>query len=97
MTRLQYTRAAVGLFRLLHFSFTKSAAPKAPRFARAFHRAFASNMASQLDISGIFPPIVTPFKDNEDIDYEKLKLNLSKWNKFSFAGEILLFVFIKEQ
>lgn len=89
MTRLQCTRAAVGLSRLLHFSFTKSTAPKTQKFARAFHLAVAKNMASQLDISGIFPPIVTPFKDNEDIDYEKLKTNLAKWNKFSFAGYVV--------
>ena len=50
-----------------------------------------SKAKAQLDISGIFPPITTPFNDKEDIDYEKLRSNLSRWNKMPFAGKIGVF------
>ncbi len=42
-----------------------------------------------LDLSGIYPPIPTPFQENEDVDYEKLKVNLDKWNKIPFAGKMI--------
>ncbi|XP_014667509.1 PREDICTED: 4-hydroxy-2-oxoglutarate aldolase, mitochondrial-like [Priapulus caudatus] len=44
----------------------------------------------QLDLSGIFPPIVTPFKKNEDLHLVKLKENLQKWNKINFKGYVVL-------
>ena len=47
---------------------------------------FASKGSSSLDLSGIFPPIVTPFEDNEEISYEKLTENFSKWNDIPFRG-----------
>ena len=39
-----------------------------------------------MDISGIFPPIPTPFNNEEEIDYVKLKDNVQKWNEIPFKG-----------
>ena len=39
-----------------------------------------------MDISGIFPPIPTPFNKEEEIDYVKLKENVQKWNEIPFKG-----------
>jgi hypothetical protein len=39
-----------------------------------------------MDISGIFPPIPTPFNKDEEIDYVKLKENVKKWNEIPFKG-----------
>lgn len=44
---------------------------------------------SSLDLSGIFPPIVTPFADNEEVNYDKLKDNFSKWNEMTFSGYVV--------
>ena len=40
-------------------------------------------------ISGIYTPIVTPFKD-ERIDYEALSQNISKLNKTEITGFVFL-------
>ena len=40
--------------------------------------------ASQLDLSGILPPIPTPFDENENIRYDFLEDNLNKWHRFPF-------------
>jgi 4-hydroxy-2-oxoglutarate aldolase len=44
---------------------------------------------SQLDISGIFPPIPTPFRDDEEINYESLESNLTKWNATKVRGYLV--------
>ena len=44
---------------------------------------------ASLDLSGIYPPIPTPFKENEDIAWEQLSNNLNKWDKFPFKGMLL--------
>ena len=41
---------------------------------------------ADLDLSGVYPPIPTPFKENEDVDYDKLRSNLEIWKKIPFAG-----------
>lgn len=46
------------------------------------------NRSTGLDISGIYPPIATPFNRKEDIHFEKLKDNVDKWNKIPFKGNI---------
>ena len=43
-----------------------------------------------MDLSGIFPPIPTPFNQDEEIDYVKLKENVQKWNEIPFKGKITL-------
>ena len=80
------TKFAAGLLRQSHFNWARHSSPVTLNCFRTIHIS-VNKMAKQLDVSGIFPPIVTPFNDNEDIDYHKLKLNLSRWNEIPFAGE----------
>lgn len=47
--------------------------------------------SSSIDLSGIFPPIVTPFEDDEEVSYAKLEENFRKWNEIPFKGKIVLF------
>lgn len=51
---------------------------------------FSNKGSSSLDLSGIFPPIVTPFEDNEEVSYGKLTENFSKWNDIPFRGKSAL-------
>jgi 4-hydroxy-2-oxoglutarate aldolase len=52
--------------------------------------AFSSSaQRQQLDISGILPPIPTPFNADESIAYDKLELNMQKWNKIPFKGYVV--------
>lgn len=57
---------------------------------------FSSKSSSSLDLSGIFPPIVTPFEDNEEISYGKLTENFSKWNDIPFRGRRVFISMIEE-
>ncbi|KAH3789674.1 hypothetical protein DPMN_167860 [Dreissena polymorpha] len=43
----------------------------------------------QLDISGIYPPIATPFNSDESIAYDKLQENIAKWNKIPLRGYVV--------
>jgi len=40
--------------------------------------------------AGIYTPIITPFKENEDIDYSKMKHNLEKWGATDLDGIVVL-------
>uniref|UniRef100_A0A0B6ZJZ1 Uncharacterized protein n=1 Tax=Arion vulgaris TaxID=1028688 RepID=A0A0B6ZJZ1_9EUPU len=53
--------------------------------------AFSSSTVQRqhLDISGIFPPIPTPFNADESIAYDKLEYNMKKWNKIPFRGYVV--------
>jgi hypothetical protein len=53
-------------------------------------RRWTSTMTTKasLDISGIYPPIVTSFDSDENIDYDKLRFNLNRWNDVPFRGEV---------
>ena len=42
--------------------------------------------ASRIDLSGVYPPIVTPFNQDESIAWDKLKSNISKWNQHPITG-----------
>jgi 4-hydroxy-2-oxoglutarate aldolase len=42
-----------------------------------------------LDLSGVYPPIATPFDEDENIDYGKLQFNMSKWNEAPFRGYVV--------
>ena len=44
-----------------------------------------------MDLTGIYPPIPTPFNAKEEIDYERLKVNVEKWNKIPFRGKCSLY------
>jgi len=39
-----------------------------------------------LSLAGVYPPIATPFADNEDLAFDKLHENMLKWNEFPFRG-----------
>ncbi|XP_046383640.1 4-hydroxy-2-oxoglutarate aldolase, mitochondrial-like isoform X2 [Ischnura elegans] len=43
----------------------------------------------RLNLSGIFPPIPTPFRSDECIAYEKLASNIEKWKTIPFAGFVV--------
>jgi 4-hydroxy-2-oxoglutarate aldolase len=42
-----------------------------------------------LSLRGIFPPIPTPFKQDESLDRENLQANLARWNKQPLAGYVV--------
>ena len=42
-----------------------------------------------MNLRGIFPPIATPFKDDE-IDLDGMKTNVTKWMKTGLAGVLVL-------
>ncbi|KAK3095291.1 hypothetical protein FSP39_012891 [Pinctada imbricata] len=44
---------------------------------------------SPLDISGLYPPIATPFNKDESIAYDKLTNNLQRWNEIPFRGYVV--------
>ena len=44
----------------------------------------------KLSIKGILPPMLTPFKENGDVDYEMFVRNLEKWNEDELAGYLVL-------
>ncbi len=41
---------------------------------------------SKFPIKGVLPPMITPFKENGDVDYEAFQFNLEKWSKTSLSG-----------
>lgn len=43
--------------------------------------------AARLDLSGIYPPIATPFTATEEVDYQRLEENLQKYAKIPFKGD----------
>ncbi|KAK7075617.1 4-hydroxy-2-oxoglutarate aldolase, mitochondrial, partial [Halocaridina rubra] len=54
-------------------------------------RRFIASAANtqQLELGGIFPPIPTPFNDDESIAYDKLALNVAAYNKVPFRGLVI--------
>ena len=51
-------------------------------------------ISSAIDLSGIYPPIPTPFDKNENIDWKSLGFNLKKWDKIPFKGWLVLALLI---
>lgn len=41
-------------------------------------------------IKGVIPPMITPFNENGEVDYEKFEYNMEKWNQFDLAGYLVL-------
>ncbi|XP_072239735.1 4-hydroxy-2-oxoglutarate aldolase, mitochondrial [Leuresthes tenuis] len=56
---------------------------------RSWKRTQSHAAAARLDLSGIYPPIATPFTAKEDVDYEKLEENLQKYAKIPFKGLVV--------
>lgn len=48
-----------------------------------------SNSAGNLDISGIYPPIPTPFTADLSIAYDQLGENFQKWSEIPFRGYVV--------
>lgn len=45
---------------------------------------------TQMDkIKGVIPPMITPFKENGDVDYEGFAANIMKWNCDKLAGYLV--------
>jgi Dihydrodipicolinate synthase/N-acetylneuraminate lyase len=41
-------------------------------------------------LEGIMPPMITPFKENGDVDYEAFAFNLQQWNRTGLGGYLVL-------
>ncbi len=41
-------------------------------------------------ITGILPPLITPFRENGDVDYDAFVWNLNRWNDDPLAGYLVL-------
>ena len=57
------------------------------------NRNMSTNGTKPLDISGIFPPIPTPFDKDENISYEHLENNIKRWSEIPFKGKVYFKVF----
>jgi 4-hydroxy-2-oxoglutarate aldolase len=47
------------------------------------------NNENPLSLHGVFPPITTPFKQNGDIDFQHLVVNLERWNQQPLSGYVV--------
>ncbi len=45
-----------------------------------------SGGGKRLDLTGIYPPIATPFNQDESIAWDKLTLNMNKWTQEPIRG-----------
>jgi hypothetical protein len=45
-----------------------------------------SGGGKRLDLTGIYPPIATPFNQDESIAWDKLILNMNKWTQEPIRG-----------
>lgn len=45
---------------------------------------------STLHIHGVIPPMITPFKEDGDVDYDKFVFNVERWNKDELGGYLVL-------
>ncbi len=41
-------------------------------------------------IKGVMPPMITPFKENGDVDYDNFAGNVQKWNKDAMTGYLVI-------
>lgn len=49
----------------------------------------AAPSSRRLDLSGIYPPIATPFTAGEDVDHDKLRENVHKYAEIPFRGLVV--------
>lgn len=47
-------------------------------------------MMPYFKIKGVIPPMITPFSENDDVDYDKFVDNVEKWNEYDLAGYLVL-------
>ena len=43
-----------------------------------------------IDIKGVIPPMITPFDENDGVDYDRFAGNVRKWNGYDLAGYLVL-------
>ena len=55
-------------------------------FFKALHY---STSSAKIDLSGVFPPIVTPFNADQSIAWNKLESNIGKLNSEPLAGYLV--------
>jgi hypothetical protein len=48
-----------------------------------------SGTAASVDLSGVFPPITTPFNKDESIAFDKLATNFQHWETVPFQGQFI--------
>uniref|UniRef100_UPI00398EA140 4-hydroxy-2-oxoglutarate aldolase, mitochondrial n=1 Tax=Pristiophorus japonicus TaxID=55135 RepID=UPI00398EA140 len=58
-------------------------------FGRGVREGRCSSSGASLDLSGIYPPIVTPFNHEGQVDYKQLDSNTYKWSKIPFRGLVV--------
>lgn len=56
----------------------------------------------KIDIRGVYPPITTPFDEQENINFLALEKNIEKWNETDLAGYVIFgsngeYAFLNEQ
>jgi 4-hydroxy-2-oxoglutarate aldolase len=44
----------------------------------------------KLQLKGVLPPMITPFKENGDVDYDAYSYNIDKWNGTGLMGYLTL-------
>lgn len=45
---------------------------------------------SYFKIKGVIPPMITPFNEKDEVDYDKHVSNIEKWNEYNLAGYLVL-------
>ncbi|XP_067909237.1 4-hydroxy-2-oxoglutarate aldolase, mitochondrial isoform X2 [Heterodontus francisci] len=58
-------------------------------FGRGVKEGRCSSSGSRLDLAGIYPPIVTPFTQKGQVDYQQLESNVQKLSKIPFRGLVV--------
>ncbi|XP_072027577.1 4-hydroxy-2-oxoglutarate aldolase, mitochondrial-like [Amphiura filiformis] len=55
-------------------------------------RSMSTNTTGEksLDLSGIFPPVITPFDDQENIKYDQMGNNMKRFSEIPFRGFVVL-------
>lgn len=44
----------------------------------------------KIQLKGVMPPMITPFKEHGDVDYEGFVANIKKWNETGMTGYLVL-------
>ena len=57
---------------------------------------------AKLELTGVYPPITTPFTENGDVDFNAFDKNMAKWNETGLAGFVVFgsngeYVYLTEQ
>ncbi|CAN9510756.1 unnamed protein product [Ophioblennius macclurei] len=66
-----------------------AAAARLSAWNRTGTRTLSLAAGARLDLSGIYPPIATPFTAAEEVDYGRLEENLQKYVKIPFKGLVV--------